>query len=144
MLPGGVAAIALNGCGILNHGPADSTQLAASPLVVTPQPRPGGALRIGLAGDIVPAAVPHMVHASNFQLNPLVYDTLVRYDQRMNPQPALSTSWTWSSDFRRLTLSLRAGVRFHSGRLLTSQDVRSNLERLRDPPFPPNGAITRS
>jgi peptide/nickel transport system substrate-binding protein len=51
----------------------------------------------------------------------------------MSPQPALAASWTWSLDFRQLRLALRPGVQFHSGRPFTSQDARSNLERVRDP-----------
>src|SRR5689334_19716627 len=74
MLPTGIAAIALNGCGLLS--PA-VTAPAISPARGTAQPRLGGTLRIGITGDIVPTAVPHVVHASNFQLNPLVYETLV-------------------------------------------------------------------
>jgi peptide/nickel transport system substrate-binding protein len=125
----GFVAVALSACGVLPLGPADTTLRATA----SPRARSGGTLRIGLPGDIVSTAVPLVVTASNFEFNSMVYDTLVRYDADLNPQPALATSWTWSSDFRRLTLAMRSGVQFHSGRLFTSQDARSNLERLRSP-----------
>ena len=121
-----LAAIVLNGCGLPGR-----EQTNATPAIS--QPRAGGTLRIGIPGDIVPSAVPHYVHPANYQLNSLVYDTLLSYDVHLNPQPALATAWTWSADFRRLTVTLRPGVRFHSGRPFTSQDAKSNLERLRSP-----------
>jgi peptide/nickel transport system substrate-binding protein len=62
-----------------------------------------------------------------------VYDTLLVYDQQLNPQPRLATNWTWSPDFLQLTVHLRPGVTFHTGRPFTSDDVRFNLEHIRDP-----------
>ena len=126
-----IAAIVLNGCGLLGREQTNITSATNAP--TTLQPRPGGTLRIGIPGDIVPTAVPHYVHPANYQLNPLIYDTLLSYDAHLNPQPALATNWTWSADFRRLTLTLRPDVRFHTGRPFTSQDAKSNLERLRNP-----------
>ena len=55
------------------------------------------------------------------------------YDREFNLRPRLATDWTWTSDFRQLTLQLRQGVRFHTGRAFTSDDAKFNLERLRDP-----------
>jgi peptide/nickel transport system substrate-binding protein len=114
-------------------------QLGAEPATPTPpaaavaEPRTGGTLRIGKPEDIVLAGVPHLFTPGNIPLYNLVYDTLVTYDQQLNPQPRLATSWVWSSDFRELTLQLRPGVTFHTGRPFTSADARFNLERLREP-----------
>jgi peptide/nickel transport system substrate-binding protein len=85
------------------------------------------------AADIQPAFAPYSLVTYNQFLYSLVYDTLVSYDANLNPQPGLATSWEWSPDFLQLTLKLRAGVKFHSGRPFTSADARFNLERLRDP-----------
>jgi peptide/nickel transport system substrate-binding protein len=57
----------------------------------------------------------------------------VSYDRQLTPQPRLATSWQWSPDWLRLTLKLRPGVKFHTGRPFTSADARFTLERLRDP-----------
>jgi peptide/nickel transport system substrate-binding protein len=62
-----------------------------------------------------------------------VYDTLISYDDQLHPQPELAESWELSSDARQLKLNLRKGVQFHSGREFTSDDVKYNLLRLRDP-----------
>src|SRR5262249_49488546 len=69
---------------------------------------------------------------SNFQISNLIYDTLIVYDDQLVPQPRLATSWAWSPDFRQLSLQLRPGVKFHTGRPFTSDDAKFNLERLRD------------
>lgn len=127
-----IAGLLLNGCGLGGRGEATTPRPTGGPAGQS-QPRTGGTLRIGLPGDIVPTAVPHVVTPANYQLNRLVYDTLLAYDAHLSPQPALAKTWTWSTDFRRLTLALRPGVQFHTGRPFTSQDARSNLERLRDP-----------
>ena len=95
--------------------------------------RTGGTLRIGRLEDISLTGIPHLLAPSNFQISNLIYDTLVVYDDQLVPQPRLATSWAWSPDYRQLSLRLRPGVKFHTGRPFTSEDARFNLERLRDP-----------
>src|SRR5260370_10324569 len=42
-------------------------------------------------------------------------------------------SWDVSADAKRIKLNLRKGVQFHSGRELSSDDVKYTFERIRDP-----------
>ena len=42
-------------------------------------------------------------------------------------------SWDVSKDFKQLTFHLRKGVTFHTGRPFTSDDVKYNLLRVRQP-----------
>jgi len=109
------------------------TSSAPSGSAATAEPKPGGVLRVGKPEDLLANGIPHVLPPANFQINNLVFDTLVYYDDQLNPRPRLATSWEWSSDFRQLSFSLRRDVTFHSGRPLTSDAVRLNLERLRDP-----------
>jgi peptide/nickel transport system substrate-binding protein len=95
--------------------------------------RAGSALRVGRLEDISLVGIPHLLAPANFQISNLIYDTLIEYDDQLVPQPRLATSWEWSPDFLQLSLQLRSGVRFHTGRPFTSDDARFNLERLRDP-----------
>jgi peptide/nickel transport system substrate-binding protein len=88
---------------------------------------------MGRLEDILVAAVPHLLAPANFQIDNLIYDTLIEYDDQLVPRPRLATSWEWSPDSQRLSLKLRPGVRFHTGRPFTSEDAKFNLERLRDP-----------
>ena len=96
-------------------------------------PRTGGTLRISIPGDIVSAGAPYRMTGANVDFSPLVYDTLVAYDTQLKPRPRLATDWDWSADARRLTLKLRPGVTFHSGRPFTSADAKFSLEHVRDP-----------
>jgi peptide/nickel transport system substrate-binding protein len=89
----------------------------------------GGTLRVALQTDII-AKQPHRLMEANFPWLLAVYDTLTRYDNTFVPQPALVEKYSWSADGKTLTLSLRKGVKFHSGRELTSEDVELNFKHL--------------
>jgi peptide/nickel transport system substrate-binding protein len=62
-----------------------------------------------------------------------IFDGLVEYDQTLTVTPALAQYWTGSRDGLTWTFTLRKGVRFHNGRLLTADDVVFSLTRLVDP-----------
>ncbi|HEY2671126.1 MAG TPA: ABC transporter substrate-binding protein [Rugosimonospora sp.] len=62
-----------------------------------------------------------------------VYGTLTQLDANMNVQPGLAQSWQYSSDNKTLTMTLRQGVTFQDGQAFSSADVKSSLDRLRDP-----------
>jgi peptide/nickel transport system substrate-binding protein len=56
------------------------------------------------------------------------YNTLVNYDQNLQPQPELAEKWDISPDGKTVTLQLRQGVKFHSGREFTSADVKATYD----------------
>ena len=65
-----------------------------------------------------------------------VFNNLVVYDQH-KPQnsletivPELATSWSWNTDFTKLTFKLREGVKWHDGKPFTSADVKCTWELL--------------
>lgn len=58
-----------------------------------------------------------------------VYDTLVGYDAKMKPIPALSKSWRISKDGLTYTFNLRSGVKFHDGTPLDAAAVKYSLDR---------------
>jgi len=57
-----------------------------------------------------------------------LYNTLAHYDAQLRPQPELAEKWDLSADGKTLTLKLREGVKFHSGREFTSADVKHSVE----------------
>ncbi|MHB1415234.1 MAG: ABC transporter substrate-binding protein [Chloroflexota bacterium] len=57
-----------------------------------------------------------------------MYNTLVRYDSSLNPQPELAEKWDFSADGTVMTLKLREDVKFHTGRPFTSADVKTSVE----------------
>ena len=70
-----------------------------------------------------------------------VFDVLTRYDENLVPQPRLAESWSFSEDGKTLTMKLRKGVKFHSGRPFTSKDVAFSVSYVQNPD---NGALIRS
>ena len=62
-----------------------------------------------------------------------VFDGLVEYDHTLTIVPALAQYWKASRDGLTWTFTLRTGVRFHTGRAVTADDVVYSLTRLLDP-----------
>lgn len=58
------------------------------------------------------------------------YDALLRYeDASFTLAPALATEWAYNDDYSEITLTLRDGVKFHDGSVLTSEVAKFGLER---------------
>ena len=74
---------------------------------------------------------PHHILPSNYLYLRAVYNTLTRYDDTMTVRPELAESWDLTPNGRDLTMKLRQGVRFHSGRPFDARAVQFNLERVR-------------
>src|SRR5262249_19154516 len=54
------------------------------------------------------------------------------------PQPMLAESWDAPSDLSQIRLNLRKGVVYSTGRELTSDDIKWNVQRTADPRSFPN------
>lgn len=52
-----------------------------------------------------------------------IYESLLRYDEHLNPEPSLAKSWEISPDGLTYTFHLQPGVTFHDGVAFTSEDV---------------------
>jgi len=68
---------------------------------------------------------------SSAEVDYLLYDTLTSQDYDNTVKPGLADKWTISPDGKTYTFTLRQGVRFASGRPLTSADVKFTLDRWR-------------
>ena len=112
--------------------PAAAAAAAKPAAAPTSGPKTGGTLRVAIMAD--PASLDgHLFAAGRFDTTWLIYDRLTEYDVNLTPQPRLAESWEISSDSRRIKLNLRKGVTFHDGREFTSDDVKYNFLRVRDP-----------
>ena len=78
-------------------------------------------------------SLPHLTTTAGSETTYLVFDRLTAYDLNMKPQPMLAESWELSNDSQQIKLNLRKGVQYHTGREFTSDDVKYNLLRVRDP-----------
>lgn len=62
-----------------------------------------------------------------------IYDTLYGFDLDGNLVPRLATDLQISEDATEFTYTLREGVKFHNGDVLTSADVKASVEHILDP-----------
>jgi peptide/nickel transport system substrate-binding protein len=112
--------------------PSATVGVAATPQpAAAAQPKSGGTLRLGMVGD-VSTLDGHNTTPNQFDTTWSVFDRLISYDAKLQPQPELAESWDLSSDLTQIKLNLRKGVQWHSGREFTSDDVKYNLLRVRD------------
>ncbi|MBI4271425.1 MAG: ABC transporter substrate-binding protein [Candidatus Rokubacteria bacterium] len=95
------------------------------------EPRRGGTLRAALRAE-ASTLDPHRGASGtdHMYLYP-IFDTLVRFDAKMTPQPGLAASWE-VPDPQTLVLKLRPNVRFHDGTPFDAEAVKFNLERGQD------------
>jgi len=138
LIGAGTGTVFLAACGGVappSAAPAATTSAPAGTLAAagsSAQPKSGGTLTAAKLGDV--ANLDGHYWSPNGGLHVwLAYDTLARYDQNLKPQPQLAESWDVSSDFKQITVNLRNGVTFHSGREFSADDVVWNLTRALDP-----------
>jgi oligopeptide transport system substrate-binding protein len=62
-----------------------------------------------------------------------LFEGLVGWDEKNEIVPLLAEKWTISEDGKTYTFTLRADVKFHSGRTLIAEDVKWSFERNADP-----------
>jgi peptide/nickel transport system substrate-binding protein len=113
----GTAALAIS-----TSAPASTKPAAA--------PKTGGTLKQGYFMDIVNLDPQYKVGNDATWIG--IYDRITAYDGQLKPQPMLAESWD-TDDFKDIKLNLRKGVMFHSGREMTSDDVKYTLMRTADP-----------
>jgi len=91
------------------------------------RPHYGATLRMAMraAPTSLDPAQPDWMASRN--LFPLVFDTLITFDQRGRLQPALATSWGAEAGNQRWQISLRQGVTFQDGTAVTSDAVAASL-----------------
>jgi hypothetical protein len=98
-------------------------------------PRYGGTLRVELRQTSItfdprewqPGAADS---AANEKLAALVFDRLVALDNYGRVQSQLATEWSHDPAFKRWQFTIRAGVKFSDGSLLTAADVAAALQPL--------------
>jgi peptide/nickel transport system substrate-binding protein len=76
---------------------------------------------------------PYFFSIAFYHLYNQLYNVLVRLDPSQRPRPELAESWEVSPDGTTVTLKLRHGVKFHSGREFTAEDVKRSHARATHP-----------
>ena len=56
-------------------------------------------------------------------VNGNIYESLLRFDEKLQPQPNLATEWAVTKDALTYTFKLKRGVTWHDGQPFTAADV---------------------
>jgi len=100
-----------------------SAVCAGLPDTVWSAPARGGRLVVAIDSE-PPVLTSALTTAGPAQyISPKIFDGLLRFDARFQPQPQLAQSWTVSADGLSITFRLRPGVSWHDGKPFTAQDV---------------------
>ncbi|GAA4486818.1 ABC transporter substrate-binding protein [Rhodococcus olei] len=128
----GLVAAAVLGTGLLGACSSAVEERKAG-AAATATPVRGGTLKAAITSDVLPATFLTNTDGSTTVIG-LAYDSLIRYpNDRVQPEPRLATAWQLAGDGRSLTLDLREGVTFHSGRPFTSRDAEFSIRTYADP-----------
>lgn len=97
-------------------------------------PAPGGKVVEAVVGSpkyLNPLYAP--TNDPDADLCALLFSGLFRHTSGTEMTPDLTEAYEWSSDLRKLTITLRKDVTFHDGTPLTSDDVLFTLRSAKDP-----------
>ena len=106
-----------------------ATVLASSGPTLAQAPKSGGALQV-----VVTPEPPMLMQGLN-QNGPTnmiagnIYESLLRYDDKLNPLPSLAKSWEISPDETVYTFRLQDGVTWHDGKPFGADDVVFSLDK---------------
>ena len=116
--------------------PAATAPGAVIPPNIAPTPtaaagaKKGGTVVVGITADpgqlnpgLTTASGTHAV-ADN------MFNGLLQFNDKLEPQPSLAESWTVSPDGKTYTLNLAKGVLWHDGQPFTSADVKFTFEKV--------------
>jgi peptide/nickel transport system substrate-binding protein len=112
----GAGALALAATTAFAQAPASAPKRGGTAhVVVNPEPP-------GLMLGIVQNGPTQMVSGN-------IYESLLRYDEKLQPQPSLAERWEISGDQKTYTFHLRRGAKWHDGKPFTADDVVFSLDK---------------
>jgi len=93
---------------------AASALIALHTVDAARRPRYGGELRVEMRA-MLPTLDPSLNSVDAAQLVPAVFETLVRFDEKGDPQPGLAVSWSHDLTRKRWVFTARPNVILHNG-----------------------------
>jgi peptide/nickel transport system substrate-binding protein len=103
--------------------------ILSGPAAAQDTPRMGGVLKAAMIGEPPTLDLHWTTAVITQEIAFHIYEGLFTYDAKFAPTPMLAESHTMTPDGRRYTFALRKGVRFHTGKEMTSADVVASLNR---------------
>src|SRR3954451_14426757 len=95
------------------------------------EPKAGGAINAVIQPE-PPGLMLAMVQNGPVQMvSGNIFEGLLRYSPKLEPQPELAESWSVSEDTKTYTFKLRKGVTWHDGKPFSAADVLFSLDMLK-------------
>ena len=94
--------------------------------------RPPGYLVVGIESYPLQLDPRYATDANSVRLDNLIYNSLLRADERSQLRPELAETWRMVDD-RTYLFDIRKGIKFHNGQPLTAADVKFSYESILDP-----------
>ena len=107
-----------------------ATPVANGTPAVPLTPQQGGTLTMSMGADFVTFHPYFDVENSNFK--PQFYEAPIRIGDDGDFEPWLAESWEQAADGLSVSLHLRQGIKFHTGREMTAEDVVWSVSHARD------------
>ena len=106
-----------------------------------PNAKPGGNIVITYKDDVATLDPAIGYDWQNWSMIKSIFDGLMDYDPGTTDlRPGLAESYAVSDDGMVFTFKLRAGIKFHNGRVMTADDVKYSLDRVTNPSTQSPGA----
>ncbi len=93
----------------------------------------GGTLRVSVSGSPRLLDPPITGSIEEWIVTSLFYNNLTSVDKEFAVHPDLAESWTAEDEGKVWIFVLRQGVKFHSGKEMTAEDVVASIARIIDP-----------
>ena len=87
-------------------------------------------MRIGITVEVDSLSPLISYSQIGYEVFMLIYDSLVTFDENLEPVPGLAKKWTVSDDETEWTFVLRDDVKWHDGESFTSSDVKFTYDLL--------------
>jgi len=103
--------------------------LAGAPALAQSPPRGGGSLQMVVAPEPPSLMVGLVQNGPTQMVAGNIYESLLRYDAKLEPQASLAERWEVSPDQRTYTFHLRRNAKWHDGKPFTADDVVFSLDK---------------
>jgi len=109
---------------------------AEAPAASEEEPRAGGVLNFAVGADIPSYDCHRETTFGCIQPIAPFYSTLLMFDQWNYPEVVgdVAEDWTISEDNLTYTFTIRDGIKFHDGSILTARDVKATYDKIIFPP----------